>query len=850
MVGNSCWVGLTFAQKKKFAFRLLLLFSVIGLFSGVSSAAVYYTANFSLVNGFNSTLTNYVAQVEGDTSNATVFNASCSNVYFSVDNCSTAIASEIDSGCGTNSTLWWVGLASAENATTLYACMNALADDGNASSVAEINTMWRNANYVGVWHLNNTGTQVDSVGYTNLIQTSGCTLNATTSLGNGITFDGANCAYYQYDPVELPAEAGASTESYWINPNTNVGVLAIGMYGMDDVLATRGIVSCDADGCGFSATDYDFNSAALLGTGQPPADGWTIVTGKFDGTNRYVYLNASEIGSDIPTTPFTILTDISIGRHLAGVYYFNGTMTEVRIRNESSSADWLAAENSTKFVLDTITKSPEMNVSILSPSNNYTLPLGSTNLTVNFMANSNSANDSIVCGLYINGTINVSDANVSNATLTQLNATGLILNENYSMYVSCNDSILIANSSSQLFSTFGANFIIQAAACPTNYVRIVRYDFLDEITNESVLANATITIATDIYGSAVGAVSSTNVSRVCKDSSLGAFDGAITVIYSNASSSTRWNTKAVDETTNVVQNLYLLALSSGTNYSFHVINNYGQSITNAQLTFYRLNVGGYVQVDSQATDFTGTVVELLQPSIYYNLYVTAPGYTSINQSFLPLSNTNWTVQLTGFGGTVNSSTIGYTQLLNDTAYYLVPTGYYYNSSQNVTFTVIANGSVIEYYGMNITLIANGTSYPMFADNITGLSAGGTINYTATLQGTYIVEYWLKRVNYTVFHPFAKTFQISNQTGLPNLVGVTSDFGWVFISLVIAMIVGGYVSQYNFNGGAIAAVLAFWFMTMLNWNAFIIVGSFHITMYSLAALMTLMVGIVTYLGWGN
>ena len=309
-----------------------------------------------------SSLTNFPAFINISTSNSTLWNTTtCTNVRF-LDSTNTSVLNyDLDSSnatfCGnaTNKATFWVGV-NTTNSTAAYTRIYAYLGNKAAGSGENEAATWRNATYVGVWHFSEIGTptvstMIDSAGYNNIATvvagTGQALTNISTPLGFGVSYNGTSISNFAYhrkaSPVALPIGAGAWSVSLWVNKPTNTGkdggvVVGFGTPGANTYSEISQLTSTskyrvggwNEDPSGFVYVLGAWELIQANSTTGASGSIWTNAVLNTTGT-----IDATNLGA----------TTLGIGADQTGsLDWFNGTITEVRIRNVSSTADWFKAE--------------------------------------------------------------------------------------------------------------------------------------------------------------------------------------------------------------------------------------------------------------------------------------------------------------------------------------------------------------------------------------------------------------------------------------------------------------------------------------------------------------------------
>ena len=214
--------------------------------------------------------------------------------------------------------------------------------------------MW-DANYVGVWHLNESGTGavdefVDSSGTTNHGRGGDGTAadvptQDTTNgqIGNAQSFDGTDYVEVAHDAT-LVGMANL-TVSAWVKP----GSLGTQRHFLEKVSSAYELTLDNLDTYGFGVRN-DGGTFSGVGGGTVTT-AWAHVASRYDGSDVYGYVNGGSIGSDPHTgairndvNPLMIGCDGNTSDGCEVTEFFDGLLDEVRISNIARSACWITTD--------------------------------------------------------------------------------------------------------------------------------------------------------------------------------------------------------------------------------------------------------------------------------------------------------------------------------------------------------------------------------------------------------------------------------------------------------------------------------------------------------------------------
>lgn len=258
----------------------------------------------------------------------------------------------VNNTCNTTSTYVWVGIP----ATTTGGIDTVYIYYGNPSAINAQNApgLWAAANYSGVYHTaEKSGSLVDSAGnnvLTNVTSGNGTIRYGLASpSGFGILMNATTTAkgarFKNSSVVALPRGSHPYTVSWWQNKSTNDGcngggIFSLGTYGTNTIIYVSQIttspyyirVGYNSPPAGPSYTPYNaFQFFAINNSGSTKSSAFkngTLVNNTLTTDGGNIGTGLLELGGD----DFSVsdCNDIE--------------MSEIRIRNGSSSSDWIAAQ--------------------------------------------------------------------------------------------------------------------------------------------------------------------------------------------------------------------------------------------------------------------------------------------------------------------------------------------------------------------------------------------------------------------------------------------------------------------------------------------------------------------------
>jgi len=227
------------------------------------------------------------------------------------------------------------------NATTSYYVTNSK----NTPSVGICSTL---SGLVGWWPFNSN--TADQSGYGDDGVNSGATLTSgQNGQANGAySFDGASSQIVVADAPQLDM-TGAQTISVWINPSSNAAIIK-GILSKDisgglsnpayslQLTASGNLISYNTTNASNSYQSIASNAVATTGS-------WTLLTGVYNGTTMYLYINGVLYGSTVTQTNVGATSaPLRIGQQKNGSgRWFNGSIDDVRVYNRALSSSEVAA---------------------------------------------------------------------------------------------------------------------------------------------------------------------------------------------------------------------------------------------------------------------------------------------------------------------------------------------------------------------------------------------------------------------------------------------------------------------------------------------------------------------------
>lgn len=254
----------------------------------------------------------------------------------------TKIPWEVVSYDGTNGIIWaWVKIATVSHSSNtvfwVFYGDTTVSTQQNTSSFSPAN-VW-NANYVGVWHMNNnaastTITDSTSNGINATAQQNTSALTVSGQIASAISFNGSS------DFASFTSQALGTTHSFqcWFYSNfVNTYQTTFGGAANNGVL-TQGNSTLDY-------FDDPNNLSQLGGMTVIPNNTWTHLVTTRNGTAAITtYENGVSQGSANLTGTAGSMTISEIGRSDGGLNYMGGRLNEMRLSSVVLTADWVTTE--------------------------------------------------------------------------------------------------------------------------------------------------------------------------------------------------------------------------------------------------------------------------------------------------------------------------------------------------------------------------------------------------------------------------------------------------------------------------------------------------------------------------
>jgi hypothetical protein len=264
--------------------------------------------------------------------------------------------------------------------------------------------------------------------------------------------------------------------------------------------------------------------------------------------------------------------------------------------------------------------------------------------------------------------------------------------------------------------------------------------------------------------------------------------------------------------------ILLINTSFGGYYTFIVSNQYNSPISGATVSITQ-----GVTTTSYTTDITGSIYATLVQLNTYTINASASGYNSLSFPFVAGPTTTIPITLTSNGS--NIILPNFSQVFTQDQYSLTPINTYIANNTTIIYTVFSNGTLTGF-GMDIVYINNGTQTTVFSDQSTNAS-GGAFGLYVDQPGLYTVNIWFKDMNYANYTPVPTVYVLGGSGGLVAAKNtfsgnnVISGWAYYFILLVLAMLVGGFVSRYSMEGAVFCGWMLLFIGSYINPDAVVI-----------------------------
>jgi hypothetical protein len=311
-----------------------------------------------------------------------------------------------------------------------------------------------------------------------------------------------------------------------------------------------------------------------------------------------------------------------------------------------------------------------------------------------------------------------------------------------------------------------------------------------------------------------------------------------------------------NEFINTTLRVFPLYLPNSTTYKFTFINLYDAFGVKQQFKYIKIYQyypanNSYILVSSVQTDSFGQTGAYLRPiDTYYNFVVYDIDGITLLKNFTP----NFIACEPAATSCVQNLYLELNYLTNAiVTQSFTPSNNFYSTPFTIGYTLGITNGTFNSFGMTITKNVNGTVSTVYSASSTN-ATGGSLSYLASSEGTYTVVYF-----YTISGELQKSSQQSFVFGASSGAQSAKDkigtqslitgWGYYFIAVVAAMLVGGFVSRYSFEGAGLASIFVLAIATWLNPNGVLyhttsIIGD--VTILWATTFTAIMTGAVMYL----
>ena len=268
----------------------------------------------------------------------------------------TTLDREIDTWNPQGESLVWVRIPSLTNGLA-FAC--AYGDPAIAAQPASQTdgSVWTNAGYIGVWHMNEpSGAVADATGHGLVATPAGNTANSVAFPAGAVgtarqTATSAAKGYLSIPSYDSHAAGSTFTMSGWVRLTAAGAAKAYPrLFSRKEGYQYAGweIAMIPQSFTGFSANG---NTSSAVGGNFPTGlqNTWSLITLVYSGTTLSIYQNGAFVKSGTVAAPTDNGKPLSIGCNSNGSEHNAvGAFDECRLRRGAASADWVAASHATQ----------------------------------------------------------------------------------------------------------------------------------------------------------------------------------------------------------------------------------------------------------------------------------------------------------------------------------------------------------------------------------------------------------------------------------------------------------------------------------------------------------------------
>jgi hypothetical protein len=284
--------------------------------------------------------------------------------------------------------------------------------------------------------------------------------------------------------------------------------------------------------------------------------------------------------------------------------------------------------------------------------------------------------------------------------------------------------------------------------------------------------------------------------------------------------------------------------------SFTVYNQFQIPISDARISALRYSIKkkSWVVVEQTLTDLKGQGYLFLEPFVVYKVRVEGDNYVAMEFDYTPIGSPCQVEVKLNSNGSVIQPMPEYHTLFEDVSYSIKPSnGSFFKQPFNITFTISSAKGKLEWAKMVIIKEFNHTQTTVFNSSITN-PTGGVLQYSVNTTGKYHVFVSFKHEDFEEYSVYPKTYWLGLNVGLSKAMeqlnsDVISGWSWFFFSLVVAILVAGFVAQYTVDGAGIMGLIALWILTLIYPSGVVVClgGGMCITTLTATVLLTLLVG---------
>lgn len=254
--------------------------------------------------------------------------------------------------------------------------------------------------------------------------------------------------------------------------------------------------------------------------------------------------------------------------------------------------------------------------------------------------------------------------------------------------------------------------------------------------------------------------------------------------------------------------------------TFMIYNQFQIPIPEARVSALRYSIlkQSWVVVEQAITDIEGKALLFVEPFTIYKIRVESDNYITMEFDYTPLETPCSINIKLNTNGTIIQPMPDYSQLFDDVSYSIQPEDTFFKQPFNITFTISSAGGKLEWVKMVIIKEYNHTKTTVYNTTLTNPN-GGILQYEANETGKYYVYTNFKHQNYDEYSFYQRVYWLGLNIGLTKAMEninaeSISGWSWFFVSLIIAILVAGFVAQYTTEGAGLIGILTLWVMTLI------------------------------------